>query len=67
MHRRRKGPPKGGNVSIVVTDIEGYSGVWERAREGRVQFLSMCVSRRGAALRRGASDGGAGQSEVSAS
>ena len=26
MHKHLQGPPKGGSVSIVVTDIEGFSG-----------------------------------------
>ena len=45
LHRRRKGPPKGGNVSIVVTDIEGYSGVWEREKGGCIACI--CVYRGG--------------------
>ncbi len=47
LHKKRKGPPNGGgNVSIVVTDIEGYSGALGR----RVDVPASCaLGREGAA------------------
>ena len=42
MRKRFKGPPQGGNVAVVVTDIEGYSGECGGGGEGISGFSFLC-------------------------